>query len=414
MISPQLLDSTPKTTRTVTGITVIPKIQSLIKSRKRYKVAYGGRGSGKSYGIAQVLAHRALAEKCKILCTRAIQNTLRDSALSILKRVIEDSKIDMFFDPTNEGLRCKNGTEFIFRGLQHPDRIKSLDAIKYCWVEEAHAISQRAWEYLIPTVREPGSEIWVTFNPDQESDPVYDMFVTTPREDAEIVKIDYHDNEFFPDVLKQELEYDKRIDYEKYMHIWEGACRTISDAQIFRGKYRVDVFETPEVDRFYYGADWGFSQDPTTLVRCFIKNDILFIDYEAYGVGVDIDETPQLFRSVPGADKWPITGDSARPETISYLQRHGFKIRGASKGKGSVEDGIAFIRSFPVVVIHERCKHTADEFKLYSYKEDKLTGDILPVVKDEHNHCIDALRYALEKLMQQHGTAHSILEELHI
>ena len=409
MSSPALLDFTQR-------ISVLPKIQTLIQSRKRHKVAHGGRGSGKSYGIAQVLAHRALKEKCRILCTRAIQNTLKDSALSILKRVIEDSGIDMFFGQTVDGLRCKNGTEFIFRGLQHPDRIKSLDDIKYCWVEEAHAIPQIAWDYLIPTIRADGSEVWITINPDQETDPVYQMFVTKPREDAEVVKIDYHDNEFFPDVLEQELAYDKRVDFEKYLHIWEGQCRTISDAQVFRKKYRVSAFETPEnVDRFYYGADWGFSQDPTVLLRCFIHNDILWIDHEAYGAGVDIDDTPAMFRRVPGADKWPITADSARPETISYMQKNGFRMRGASKGKGSVEDGIAFIRSFPVVVIHERCKHTADEFKLYSYQIHDRTGDILPKLDDKHNHCIDALRYALERLMQNHGTAFNLtLEKLSI
>ena len=398
MTIPESSGFTPK-------ITVIPKIQTLIQSPKRYKVAYGGRGSGKSYGIAQVLAHRALAERCKVLCTRAVQNTLRDSALSILKRVVDDSGLDMFFEQTVEGLRCKNGSEFIFRGMQHPDRIKSLDAIKYCWVEEAHAFSKLAWEYLIPTVREPESEIWITFNPDQATDPVYQMFITEERDDAEVVKVDYHDNEFFPDVLLRELEYDKRVDPEKYQHIWEGYCRTVSDAQVFRGIYRIGQFETPEdVERFYYGADWGFSQDPTVLVRMFIRNNILWIDHEAYGVGVDIDLTPQLFSKVPEAEKWPITADSARPETISYLNRNGFKIRGADKGKGSVEDGIAFIRSFEGVVIHERCKHTADEFKLYSYKEDKQTGDILPVLVGEHDHCVDAIRYGLEHLMQAHGT----------
>jgi len=394
----------------------LPKIWQLKSSTKRYKVAYGGRGSGKSYGAAQILVYRALEEKVRVLCTRAIQNTLRDSALSIMKRVIEDGGIDMFFEPSREGLRCKNGSEFVFRGLQYPDRIKSLDNIKYCWVEEAHSIPQLAWDYLIPTVRADGSEFWITFNPDQETDPVYRMFVTKPREDATIVKMNWNDNKYFPDVLKQELEYDKRIDLEKYQHIWEGACRTISDAQVFRKKYRIGAFETPgDVERFYYGADWGFSQDPTVLIRCFIRNNILWIDHEAYGVGVDIDDTPTLFRTVPGAEKWPIIADSARPETISYMQRNGFKIRGADKGKGSVEDGIAFIRSFEGVVIHERCKHTADEFKLYSYKEDKVSGDILPILKDEHNHTIDATRYALEHLMQAHGTAFNLtLEGLQI
>jgi len=128
----------------------------------------------------------------------------------------------------------------------------------------------------------------------------------------------------------------------------------------------------------------------------------LFIDHEAYGVGVDIDATPALFEMVPDADKWPITADSARPETISYMQRHGYpRIKRAMKGKNSVEDGVAFLRSFREIVVHERCKHTADEMKLYSYKRDRLTGDILPVLEDKHNHCVDALRYAVERLMHR-------------
>jgi phage terminase large subunit len=136
-----------------------------------------------------------------------------------------------------------------------------------------------------------------------------------------------------------------------------------------------------------------------------MDDGVLYIDYEAYGVGVDIDATPQLFDTVPGAREWPITADSARPETISYMQQHGFpRMRKAKKGKGSVEDGVSFLRGFKEIVIHERCKHTADEFKMYSYKRDRLTGDILPVIEDKHNHAIDALRYAVEPVMLKNRT----------
>lgn len=379
----------------------IAKIRKLIQSRKRYKIAVGGRGSGKSYGVADVMVHRAIAEPDALfLCTRDTQNSLSDSALAIMKRVIHDRGLDPFFEQTRHGLKCLNGSYFIFRGLQHPDRIKSLDGIKYCWVEEAQKVTQEAWDMLIPTIREPDSEIWVTFNPDMEDDPVYRMFVSTVRDDAEVQWINHDDNRFFPDVLRQELEYDKRVDFEKYLHIWEGHCRSYSDAQVFKGKWRVAQFEAPEDAVFYYGADWGFSQDPTVLVRCYIYDDSLWIDHEAYGVGVDIVDTPALFATVPGADKWPMTADSARPETINHMRRYGFpRIRGAVKGKGSVEDGIAFLRSFKEIVVHERCKHVADEMKLYSYKTDKLTGDVLPVLEDKHNHCIDALRYAVEQVM---------------
>ena len=195
------------------------------------------------------------------------------------------------------------------------------------------------------------------------------------------------------------MEYDKRVDYDRYMHVWEGHTRTISDAQVFKGKFRSDVFDTPEGATFYLGADWGFSQDPSVLVRAFIKDGRLWIDHEAYGVGVDIDDTPTLFDVVPDARKWMITADSARPETISYMQRHGYKMRSAKKGKGSVDDGVSFLRSFEEIVAHERCKHTLYELRHYSYKTDRLTGDVLPILEDKHNHCIDALRYGIEKIM---------------
>jgi phage terminase large subunit len=380
------------------------KIKRLSQSKARYKVAYGGRGSGKSYGVAQMFVALALTERARFLCTKETQNTLSDSALAIMKRVISDYGLDAYFEQTKHGLACTlSGSEFIFRGLQHPERIKSLDGIKYCWVEEAQSVTKEAWDMLIPTIREPGSEIWVTFNPDQETDPAYQMFVKNTRDDVAVEKIDYHDNRYFPAVLRVELEYDKRIDYEKYLWIWEGNTRTISDAQVFRGKFRVASFETPEDARFYYGADWGFHPDPSTLIRCFIRNGILWIDHEFYGVGVDIDDLPERWRMVPGADKWPIWADSQRPDTIAYMRKQGFNVRGADKGPGSVEDGIAFMRSFRGIVIHERCKHVADEFKLYKHKQDKLTGEVLPALEDKNNHCIDAIRYALEKLCQATG-----------
>lgn len=385
-------------------MTPIPLISRLWRSDKRYRVAYGGRGSGKSYGVAQYLVSKALSEEpMRILCTKETQNSLSDSALAIIKRVIKDHGLDAYFRATKHGLQSIFGTEFIFRGLQHPDRIKSLDDILIAWVEEAHSVTSEAWDVLTPTIRADDSEIWVTFNPDGVDDPVYQRFVIRGRDDSEVVKINYGDNEYFPDVLRREMEWDKAHDFDKYLHVWEGEPRSISDAQVFYGKWRTDTFATPENAEFYYGADWGFSQDPSVLVRCFVKDEALYIDHEAYGVGVDIVDTPALFDRVPGAKQWAITADSARPETIHHMQNVGYRMRPAQKAKGSVEDGIAFLRSFREIVIHERCKHTADEFKLYSYKRDRLTGEILPVLEDKHNHCIDALRYALEQAMLRFG-----------
>jgi phage terminase large subunit len=132
------------------------------------------------------------------------------------------------------------------------------------------------------------------------------------------------------------------------------------------------------------------------LVRCSIEANRLYIDHEAYAVGCEIVNLPELFMQVPEAEKWPITADSARPETISHMQKNGFpRIRAAIKGAKSLEDGIEWLKSFDIVV-HPRCKHLIDELTLYSYKTDPLTGDVLPILEDKNNHVIDALRYACE------------------
>ena len=162
--------------------------------------------------------------------------------------------------------------------------------------------------------------------------------------------------------------------------------------------WRIDSLDVPDGTRPYFGADWGFAVDPTVLVRCFLLDRVIYIDREAYRVGCPIHEVGALFRTVEGthgASAWPITADSARPELIDALRREGFRLKPARKGQGSVEEGVAFLQAHDIVV-HPNCRHAIDELTLYSYKVDALTGDILPVLEDRHNHVIDALRYALE------------------
>jgi phage terminase large subunit len=174
---------------------------------------------------------------------------------------------------------------------------------------------------------------------------------------------------------------------------------------VFSGRWRVEPFNTLADAQFYHGADWGFSVDPTALVRCYINEATLYIDAEAYGVGVAITDTPELFDHVSTARKWPIIADSARPETIHHMRQQGYRIAGAKKGKGSVEDGIEHIKGYHEIVVHPRCKHTIDELKTYSYKLDRLTGEPTPVLEDKHNHMVDALRYALEPVMRLRQSA---------
>ena len=165
--------------------------------------------------------------------------------------------------------------------------------------------------------------------------------------------------------------------------------------KVFRN-WKVEEFEVDKNAVIRQGADWGFSIDPTVLVQCYIEGRKLYVCYEAYRVGCEIADTPALFLSLPDSEKWPIVADSARPETISHLQRNGFpKITAAIKGAKSLEEGIEFLRNYDIVV-HPRCKHVIDELTMYSYKTDPLTGEVLSILEDKNNHTIDALRYACE------------------
>ncbi|CVF31034.1 phage terminase%2C large subunit%2C PBSX family [Serratia marcescens] len=339
-----------------------------------------------------------------ILCAREFQNSISDSVLALLEAEIYALGLNHFYTVKNNEITGRNGTRFTFKGLRtNLQSIKSMFGIKICWVEEAQTVSQDSWDVLGPTVRANNSEVWVSYNPREATDPTYTLMkrheVDPPDGGVIIRQVNYPDNAFFPDVLRQEMEYCKRVDYEAYEHIWLGLPKALSEAVIFSGKYRVEAFPDDlylQADRLFYGADFGFSQDPSTLIRCFIIGRKLYIEYEAYGVGVELDEMPQFYDSIPEARKWPIHGDCSRPETISYMARQGFNIDGATKWAGSVEDGITYLRGFEEIVIHERCKHMIDEARLYSYKTDRLTGEVLPIVLDKHNHCWDAVRYSLD------------------
>lgn len=372
----------------------------------RYKVWYGGRGSGKSWSVARLLILLAYTKPVRILCAREFQVSIADSVHRLLSDQIAELNLSDFFTLTKTAIKSHCGGEFIFKGLRHNvNEIKSLEGIDVCWVEEAQHVSKDSWSVLIPTIRKAGSEIWITFNPDLASDETYQRFVVNPPPDTLAQCVNYDQNPWFSDTLFAEMDYCRRVDIDAYRNIWLGEPRAISNAVVFKGKYRVDRFDAPADTRFFYGADWGFSQDPTVLVRCYIVERTLYIDYEAWGIGVEIDQTPALFDRIPDARRWPIAADSARPETISAVRRAGFAITAAKKWPGSVEDGIAYLRQFERIVIHERCVHTLDEFGRYAYKTDRITGEVLPDLIDKHNHCIDALRYSLTDYIQTGGPA---------
>jgi phage terminase large subunit len=336
-----------------------------------------------------------------VLCVREIQNSIADSVKRLLESKIAEFGLTHLFDTTDKEIRCKlNGAVCIFRGMQthNAASVKSLEGFDIAWWEEAQTASQSSLDLLIPTIRKPGSQLLFTWNPVNENDPVDVLLRREPPENAIIVEANWSDNPWFPDVLKQDMDRDRERNPDKYAHVWEGKYQSLSEARIFRN-WRVGEVAVPDRVIWYGGVDFGFATDPTFAVRCCLIGDrLLYVDQEACEVGVSTDALPLLLGRIPDFAKWPLNADSARPETIDYLRRHGFpRMRGAKKGKGSVEDGISFLQGLDIVV-HPRCINLTRELSSYAYQIDKRTGAILPEPEDANNHGIDALRYAVERL----------------
>ncbi|MEQ5201626.1 PBSX family phage terminase large subunit [Providencia rettgeri] len=398
---------------TVARIEIPPKLIPAFEGNYRYRCSHGGRGSAKTRTFALMTAIRGYmaamnGQSGVILCAREYMNSLEESSMEEVKQAIRSVPwLNDFYELGEKYIRTKcRSVSYVFAGLRHNlDSIKSKARILIAWVDEAESVSEIAWTKLAPTVREAGSEIWVTWNPERDGSATDKRFRKNPPDNAVVVEMNYDDNPWFPSVLEDERLNDRaRLDEATYAWIWEGAYLENSDKQVLANKYVVQSFPDDlwqKADRLLFGADFGFAKDPNTLLRQFILNDCLYIEYEAYGVGVELDHMPEFYGKIPEARKWPIKADSARPETISYLKRQGFNISAAKKWQGSVEDGITHLRGFKQIIIHPRCKETAKEARLYSYKTDRITGEVLPVILDANNHCWDAVRYGLDGYITQ-------------
>lgn len=399
-----------------------------LKSHFRYKGLHGGRGSAKSHTFARMLLARCRRNPgTRWVCAREIQLSLAQSVKRLLEDTIKLYQLGDEFQVQNTLIKTPGDGVIIFQGLQDhtATSIKSLEGFHGAWVEEAQSLSATSLELLRPTIREDESELWFSWNPDRASDPVDALLRgAMPPDDACVTELNWQDNPHFPSVLRKEMESDYARDPETAAHVWGGRYKTKSKANVFKN-YHIGAFDTPDDAMFLFGGDWGFSVDPTVLLRMFVaegalrralvaqyglKGDhaVLCIDREAYAVGCEIDDTPALFDALDPADpamarRWPITADSARPETISYMQRHSYPlIQPARKGPGSVEEGIKFLQAYDII-IHTRCPHAAIEFGDYRYKLHPLTGEVTPVLEDKKNHTIDSARYAVEDVDRDGG-----------
>ena len=212
-----------------------PEKMGVLFERSRYKVIYGGRGGGRSWGCARALLLKSIQKPIRVLCAREIQKSIRDSVHKLLSDQIQLLSIGHFFEVQEAVIKVRNGGEFVFAGLstQTIESIKSMEGVDYVWNEEAHIITKRSWDILIPTIRKENSEIWITFNPSLESDETFQRFVVNPPPDTVVVKLDYHDNPWFPDVLEKERLFCKENDPDSYPNIWEGACKPAVEGAIY-------------------------------------------------------------------------------------------------------------------------------------------------------------------------------------
>lgn len=388
------------------------------RPRPRYIALHGGRGGAKSHNIAESLVKRANESRLRWLCAREIQKSLATSSMQLLADKIKDLGLSDRFHITKEGIFGPHDSQFLFAGLRtNPDSVKSMEGLDGAWVEEADRCSQVSLDLLTPTVRRAGSQLIFSFNRRNVKDPVDKMFLGgEPPPDSYVEQVSWRDNPYFDESpLKNEMLWMMGRDRDKWRHVWEGEPLNRTETKVFTNWSIDDLDDQAEAseEAWLWGADWGFSVDPTVLIKCKIMGRILYISEEAYKVRCEIDETPSLFA---GTDTWPsgqrwenkhahpglqgvmqglITADSARPETISYMSARGFNIRRAVKGAESVEEGVEFMKSHDIVV-HPRCTHTIDELDTYAYKVDKLTEEVLPELADRDNHVIDACRYAVE------------------
>jgi len=212
----------------------------------RYKVAYGGRGSGKSWSFARALLLQGVSQKLRILCAREVQKSIKESVHKLLGDQVQALGLGGFYDVLETVIRGKNGTEIMFAGLssQTETSIKSYEGVDRTWLEEAQTISKNSWDILVPTIRKPGSEIWASYNPVLETDETHRRFVTSPPPNAKVVWTNYYDNPWFPDVLEQErLHCEATEDFDTYSNIWEGTCRAAVAGAIYAKQVALAVIQ---------------------------------------------------------------------------------------------------------------------------------------------------------------------------
>lgn len=376
---------------------------------KRYKVLHGGRGGAKSWGVARSLLILGAQQPLRILCAREVQSSMRDSVHRLLCDQVKALGMEWFYETLDTEIRGKNGTLFIFTGLaSHTvDSIKSYESIDRCWVEEAHGVSKKSWDTLIPTVRKDGSEIWMTLNPDMDTDETYVRFVAGHGDDTTVIEINWRDNPWFPDVLEQERLKSKARNPEDYEHIWEGKPRRVAAGAIYR--HEVDaVYTQGRVCPVPYDPllpvhtvwDLGWNDAMTIIFVQRGLRDVRIIDYiEDSNRTLDWYVAQIERRSWRwGSDFIPHDGRARNfqtgKSTYETLQKMGRPIR-EPLPQTSVEEGIRAARMMWPACYFDTANtaRLLECLKRYRRQVNTATDEATGPLHDEYSHGADAFRY---------------------
>jgi phage terminase large subunit len=396
----------------------------------RYKILHGGRGGSKSWGVARALLLIGTTKTLRVLCAREMQTSIAQSVHKLLKDQITELGLEAFYEVQQYVIKGANGTEFTFHGLKHNiANIKSVEGTDICWVEEAQTVSKTSWDTLIPTIRKDGSEIWISFNPSLEADETYQRFVVKPPSNSIVKRINWSDNPWFPEVLKQEMEDLKVKDYDAYLTVWEGHCKQTLDGAIYANEVRAATTaerftKVPYSEEKPVHTFWDLGRADKTAIW-FVQQvgfEYRIIDYyENQGHALahymkHLQGKPYVY-----GDTWlPHDADNellASERTIAQQARAaGFKVRITPKTSIAVginaartlfatcwfdaekcADGIQCLRNYRYDVnpetqqystqpLHDWASHGADAFRYFAVaikEPKKINAD---VHKQKHNH----------------------------
>lgn len=384
-----------------------PKKTQFLFKPYRYKVAHGGRGSGKSWAFARALLLLAAKKPLRILCAREVQKSIKDSVHKLLSDQIQAMGLGGFFDVLETVIRGRNGSEFAFAGLaSHTvESIKSFEGCDIVWVEESQTVSKRSWDVLIPTIRKPDSEIWVTFNPDMDTDETYQRFVVNPPPDSFVVQMNYSDNPWFPSVLEQERLHCQRTAPKDYENIWEGKCKTVVDGAIYADEMR-EVVESGRVRDVPYDPllkvhvifDLGWNDAMSIGLVQRAASELRVIGYiedshrtlESYSR--DLKSLPytfgQLYLPHDGRHKDFKTGKSAE----EIMRGFGWDVR--ITPSMDIETGIKLARMvLPRCYFDKSTERLAECLKRYRRSINQTTNEPGAPLHDEYSHGADMFRY---------------------